>query len=117
TTIRGRSLDRVSAVWFDCEQLSAPIVKVENDNPPAPALKKSRKSSSLTGPVQLLTLTVKVAAGAEPGVHYLRVLTPRGVSNALPVRVHAERAISEDAGSHELPAEAQNIPAIPIVVN
>src|SRR5438128_5736426 len=79
-TIRGRSLDRVSAVWFDCEQLSATVVSVENDKsaPPTASSRKGKKSSS-TGPLQLLTLTVKVAAGAEPGVHYVRVLTPRGV--------------------------------------
>src|SRR5881628_3078746 len=87
-TIRGRSLDRVSAVWFDCEQLSATIVGVENDKSAAPAAasRKSKKSGS-SGQLQLLTLTVKVAPQAELGVHYLRVLTPRGVSNALPVRV------------------------------
>src|SRR2546430_4426838 len=30
-TIRGRSLERVSAVWFDCEQLSATIVSVRSE--------------------------------------------------------------------------------------
>ncbi len=41
-TIRGRSLDRVSAVWFDCEQLSATIVGVENDKSAAPAAAKKK---------------------------------------------------------------------------
>src|SRR5436190_8989402 len=60
TTIRGRSLDRVSSVWFDCEQLSATIVGVENDKSGTPAAsKKGKKSSSSTGPLQLLTLSVK----------------------------------------------------------
>src|SRR5712691_7596149 len=119
TTIRGRSLDRVSAVWFDCEQLSASVISVENDKSGAPAAasKKGKKSSSSTGPLQLLTLAIKVAAGAEPGVHYLRVLTPRGLSNALPVWVHAEPAILEEAGPHDLPEAAQKIPAIPIVIH
>jgi len=57
------------------------------------------------------------AAGAGPGVHYLRVLTPRGVSNALPVRVHAEPAILEEAGPHDLPEAAQKISALPIVIH
>src|SRR5437762_4885959 len=118
-TIRGRSLDRVSAVWFDCEQLSATIIGVENDKSatPAAASKKGRKSSSSTGPLQLLTLAIKVAAGAEPGVHYLRVLTPRGLSNALPVRVHAEPAVLEEASPHETPEAAQNISALPVVIH
>src|SRR6266404_4121907 len=119
TTIRGRSLDGVSAVWFDCEQLSASVVSVENDKSGAPAAasKKGKKSSSSTGPLQLLTLAVKVAAGAGPGVHYLRVLTPRGVSNALVVRVHAEPAILEEAGPHDLPEAAQKISALPVVIH
>src|SRR6266481_2674192 len=117
-TIRGRSLDRVSAVWFDCERLSATIVGVENDKSGAPATsKKGKKSSTSTGPLQLLTLSVKVAAGAEPGVHYLRVLTPRGVSNALPVRVHAEPAILEEPVAHDVPEAAQKISALPVVIH
>src|SRR5262245_58735836 len=58
-TIRGRSLDRISAIWFDCEQLSATVVSVENDKSVSSvaASRKSKKSSS-TGPLQLLTLTV-----------------------------------------------------------
>src|SRR5262249_36107040 len=83
---------------------------------PATASRKSKKSSS-TGPLQLLTLAVKVTPEAKPGVHYLRVLTPRGVSNALPIRVHSEPALLEDAASHELPEAAQKIPAIPIVIH
>jgi len=116
TTIRGRSLDHVSSVWFDCDQLSATIVSVENDKSSASkAAKKKKKSSS--EPLQLLTLAVKVAAGAEPGVHYLRVLTPRGISNAIALRVHPEPAISEDEGRHETPELAQKISAYPVVIN
>src|SRR5262249_287466 len=67
-TVRGRSLDAVSAVWFDCEQLSASVVSVENDKSGAPAAsKKGKKSSASTGPLQLLTLAIKLAPGAEPG--------------------------------------------------
>jgi hypothetical protein len=120
TTVRGRSLDRVSAIWFDCDQLSATIIGVENDKSrgPAPAAtKKKKKSSSSTAPPQLLILAVKVAPGAEPGVHYMRVLTPRGISNPLPLRVHTEPAISEDTGRHDLPEAAQKIPSFPVIMN
>jgi hypothetical protein len=48
TTIRGRSLDRVSSVWFDCDQLSA-TVGVEDDKSSAPVGggKKKKKSSAV----------------------------------------------------------------------
>jgi hypothetical protein len=117
TSIRGRSLDHVSSVWFDCDQLSATILSVENDKSSASASAGKKKKKSSAEPLQLLTLAVKVAAGAEPGVHYLRVLSPRGISNALPVRVHAEPAISEDTVRHETPELAQKISAFPVVIN
>ncbi len=117
TTIRGRSLDQVSSVWFDCDRLSATVVGVENDKSSAPAAGGKKKKKSSTGPLQLLTVAVKVAPGAEPGMHYLRVLTPRGISNALPIRVHAEPAISEDEGRHDTPELAQKISAYPVAIN
>src|SRR5580704_4813466 len=88
TTIRGRSLDQVSSIWFDCDQLSATVIGVTNDKSQSASAGKKKKKSSSAEPLQLLTLAVKVAPGAEPGLHYLRVLTPRGISNALPLRVH-----------------------------
>lgn len=114
-TIRGRSLDHVSAVWFDCEHLSATILGVENDKAPDPV--PAKKKSSPRAPIQLLALTVKVAPGAETGVHSLRLLSPRGLSNPLPVRVHAEAAMLEAPARHEPPEAAQPIPAFPMVVN
>src|SRR5579864_5996232 len=117
TTIRGRSLDNISSVWFDCDQLSATIVSVENDKSSASGSVGKKKKKSSVAPPQLLNLAVKVAPGAELGTHYLRVLTPRGISNALPLRVHAEPAISEDEGRHETPELAQKISAYPVVIN
>ena len=76
-----------------------------------------KKRSSSTEPLQLLSLAVKVASGAEAGVHYMRVLTPRGLSNALPVRVHAESAVMEGKTRHEVAEDSQPIPAYPVVVN
>ena len=49
-TIRGRSLDRISPVWFDCEQLSATIVSVEDDKSAGPAAASRKKKSSSTDP-------------------------------------------------------------------
>src|SRR5215467_3790445 len=76
--IRGRSLDRATAIWFDCEHLSATVSGVENDASAEGTSKKKKRSSSSgsSGPIQLLSVSVQVSAGAPLGVHYMRVLTP-----------------------------------------
>ncbi len=114
-TIRGRSLEGASAVWFDCEHLSATISGVVNDASTSAPSKKKKSSSS--APVQLMSVDMKAASGSALGMHYLRVLTPRGVSNAIPFRIHAEPGIPEDAGRHNEPAAAQQISAFPVVIN
>ncbi len=117
-TIRGRALDRVTAVWFDCEHLSATISGVETDKSSGGTPKKAtKKKSSSGGPLQLLSLAVKVAPGAQAGVHYLRLLIPGGLSNPLPIRVHAEPAMMESDARHDTPQNSQPIPAYPVVVN
>jgi len=117
-TIRGRSLDSVSAVWFDCEHLSATTSAVTLEKAPVDrAPKASKRKSSSSAPLQLLTLTVKVAPGAQAGVHSMRILTPSGLSNALPIRVHAESAAMEGDSPHETPKQSQPVEAYPVVVN
>ena len=116
--IRGRSLDQVTAVWFDCEHLSATVSGVENDASAAGTSKKKKKSSAgSSGPTQLLLVNVRVSSGAPLGVHYMRVLTPFGISNAIPIRVHAEPGIPEEAGSHSEPGSAQPLSVLPTVIN
>jgi len=114
-TISGRSLETASSVWFDCDHLSATISGVEIQKAPESA--SATEKPSPRQPVQLLSLAVKVAPGAEPGIHYLRVMNRGGLSNDLAVRVHAERAEMEIEGQHEQPGTAQPVRAYPVVVN
>jgi hypothetical protein len=117
-TIRGRSLDRVTAVWFDCEHLSATVTGVETEKTAGPAKKApARKKSGGGGPQQLLTLAVKVSPQAPAGVHYLRLLGPGGLSNELAFRVHTEPSILEANASHEQPQESQPIQTYPVVLH
>ena len=118
--VRGRSLDRVSSVWFDCEHLSATVRGVEDDKSASSGGAKKKKkspSSASGGPPQVLLLTVKASDGAQPGVHYMRVMTPHGLSNPLPFRVHTEAATAEDPKAHDSPADAQKISEFPAVIN
>ncbi len=117
-TIRGRFLDSVTTVWFDCEHLSATIINVQPD-PAASANSSagSKKKKGSSAPTQLLSIDVKVAPGAGAGMHSMRILTPGGVSNDIPVRVHAEPALLESAVDHAEPAAAQTISTFPVVIS
>jgi hypothetical protein len=114
-TVRGRSLDGITGVWFDCEHLSATVSGVEREKAAAGAGGKGKGSSG--APLQLLSLKIKPAAGAPAGLHYMRVLSAGGLSNPLPVRVHAEPSLSEDAAAHGAAEQSQRIPEYPVVVN
>jgi hypothetical protein len=50
---------------------------------------------------------VRVDPRAALGFHALRLITPRGLSNALPLEVEAEPVVSEQEAPHHAPAAAQ----------
>jgi len=117
-TIRGRLLDGGTAVWFDCEHLSATITGVQPDpDASAGSGARSKKKKGSSAPIQLLSMDLTVAPDAGVGMHSMRILTPGGISNAISVRVHAEPAMPESAVSHSEPAAAQAISAVPVVIS
>ena len=59
---------------------------------------------------------VEIDAAARPGNHWLRVVTPRGISDRVQFRVNADRVIRESADPHDQPGRAQAID-VPVVVN
>jgi hypothetical protein len=65
----------------------------------------------------LLSVDFKVARDAVVGMHSMRILTSGGISNAIPVRVHAEPALLESDANHGDPSAAQTIPALPVVIS
>jgi hypothetical protein len=111
-------LDGGTAVWFDCEHLSATITGVQPDpDASAGSGARSKKKKGSSAPIQLLSMDLTVAPDAGVGMHSMRILTPGGISNAISVRVHAEPAMPESAVSHSEPAAAQAISAVPVVIS
>ena len=101
-TVRGQHLHGAYAVWFDCSQLTGVVLGSEPLEFPG-----QDKKPPETG--QKLTVEVQVGSTATPGVHSLRVLSDGGISAPAPFLVHASKSVLEQAGSHDVPPQAQPV--------
>ena len=84
--IDGQTLGGTYAVWTDCEALQASVKQVvETDREIWEGNYLPKKQ--LTHQV---TLEVKISQAAELGGHTLRLVSPRGISNLMPLRVSSQ---------------------------
>ena len=116
--IRGRSLEGSYAIWFDAAGLKAQIKKVEEielEEKEGVGL-FTRTNKSRHG--QRVILQMEVDPSARCGRHLLRVVSPAGISNALPFLVNSGSilSVSERSTSHNTPTEAQPL-SIPVTVS
>ncbi len=81
-----------------------------SDTEPAAANAKSKV------PIDLVRVRIRIAADAKPGWHLFRMVTPRGLSNALPVYVSDQAVAAEPEGAHESPETATGIQQVPALV-
>ena len=110
--VRGRNLNGTYAVWFSSPHLQARVEAVEEvgDLKPVPQDETRTKE----GHRVLLRLGIEPAAGV--GDHSVRLLSPRGVSNALSFNVTGDPVIREMEVPHQLPDQAQEM-HFPVIVN
>lgn len=113
--IRGQSLEGAYAVWFDCEALKGEVKKIEEldldeAKPEEPKDKIMRRGHRVL-------VGVRVDSSAKLGAHTLRLVSLRGISNSLTLRVYSDPVIAETVTPHHLPGEAMPVPSFPVVVN
>lgn len=124
--IRGKSLEGVYGVWFAGESVSARIERVEPLDLGAkcagsgvhcdPAsVKQSPIGRDVSGNGQVVLLRIKVDDTAKLGKHFLRLVTPHGLSNALELVVGAQPIVLEADKDNNQAAQAQEI-QIPSVI-
>jgi hypothetical protein len=117
--VRGRALEGVSGAWFQCNDLKATLRTVEKSEQ-APKAKDSIEEPYGATPDSKhdyrAVLDVEAGRDAAIGLHAFRLVTPRGVSNALTLQVVSEPVVSETSASHKTPGEAQFL-QLPTVVN
>lgn len=112
--IRGEALDGVYSLVFDSPGLEARVGEVEMIEGPDPAgpYPKKEKSSFFFRVTARLTVDSSVPVGTHP----FRLVSHRGVSNALHFRVDEGGVISEIDTPHPSARQAQEID-VPVIVN
>jgi hypothetical protein len=109
--IRGRGLEDAYAVWLDCPSITGEVKAVE-------VLKPDQALDTATGnPTCRASLELSVDPDASLGIHFIRLVTPRGVSNPRPFLVHQHDAAIEGNLPIEDEPAARRLSTLPLVVS
>ena len=116
--VTGKGLQGAYAVWFEGQELTASILELKQIQKQYE--KDSGKSDAYqtkaVKPDHRAVLEVQVPEAASVGLHLFRLVTPRGLSNALALQVITEAVVHESTNPHQIAGEAQSLD-FPIVVN
>jgi len=96
TTVRGANLKEAKAVFAE-----------------EPGLRMMVEGTGQEGKQTFVKLRVETNADFRPGRYMFRVVTPSGVSNALPLQITDSEVLNEPEGAHETPETAVSVAAIP----
>ena len=106
-TVRGSGLRDATTVFVE----NAPFTAIVEGADHEPAGKSGK------APADVIRLRIQVEANAKPGRYLFRLVTPRGVSNALPLHILNLPVGAEPDGSHETPDTAVSVAKLPAVFN
>ena len=112
--IRGEALDGAYSLVFGSSGLEARVGEVEMIEPPKLAGPYPKKEKS--PPFFRVTARLTVDSSVPAGTHPFRLVSHRGVSNAIDFRVDEAGVISEIETPHPSARQAQEID-IPVIVN
>lgn len=112
--IRGEALDGAYSIVFGTSGLEARVGEVEMIEGPEPAGPYPKKGKSLS--FFRVTARLTVESSVPAGTHPFRLVSHRGVSNALRFRVDEGGVVSEINTPHPSDRHAQEID-IPVIVN
>jgi len=110
--VRGKNLDGVSALWFLQPGFRAEIKKIEC----AVVDAKAANASDLMEPNCSIQAQVEIGQDVETGRHSLRLVSARGMSNSLSIRVSPEAPLVETGRPHSRSWQAQPL-NIPVLLN
>jgi hypothetical protein len=106
--VLGVTLRETQAIWFESDLVHARVDRAERDSDSDP------KAST---PTDRVKIRVSIDAHAKPGSYPFRVVTARGVSNAISLRITKEPAMIEHDSGNSDPERAPRLSGFPVVVN
>ncbi len=103
-SVRGRHMDGTYAGWFECDDVEIRFLGLEEIRESEPDELVERdpqaKQTELVG--HRARLQLRIREDAEVGLHRFRIVTPRGMSNALNFQVFSEPLVLEqEAVEHQ----------------
>ena len=112
--VQGHLLEGARAVWFEQGQLQGRVRDLQ-----AVSAEENSGTEATGGdqPVLLgVRIRLEIPSTALAGVHRFRLVSRRGVSNALMFRVNSDAVLDETGQPHQMPSTAQQV-SLPAVVN
>ena len=122
--LRGKRLQDVHTVWFECDDLSARIQGVEQlestEQEEGDEYYKKRARALLgqdrEEPEFQVILKLETSDETREGLHHFRLVSPLGVSNSLSVQIVGLPVQTEIESPHVRPSQAQTL-ELPAIVN
>ena len=114
--IRGQFLEAAYAVVFEGQGITAHVDRVENIEKAVVDPETVADQSNAKDAKHRVVTQVDIDPDATPGDHWLRVVTPHGVTNRMELRVVVDPILSEVETPHEITSRAQEID-YPIIVS
>jgi len=108
TVVRGSNLKEARSVFVETPGLRMTVESAGPEVVPE-GMPKPRT------PMDAVKLRVETDAGFQPGRYTFRMVTPSGVSNALPLQIVDTPVLAEPEGTHELPEAAVPVAAVPAI--
>jgi hypothetical protein len=106
--VRGVVLRDARSIWFESGFIRARIDRTGGDPESDP---------HAATPTDLVAIQVTIDPEAKPGSYPFRVVTKQGVSNAISMRVTADRTLLEPEAQTGDPEQAPRLSRFPLVVN
>ena len=122
--IRGKRLQDVHAVWFECHDLSAQIqgvTEIEQTEQEEGDEYYKRRARALLGqhreePEFQVIVELETSDETREGLHHFRLVSPQGLSNSLSVQIVGLPVQTETESLHSRPSQAQTL-ELPAIVN
>ena len=122
--VRGKRLQDVTSVWFECDDLSARIQGVnqlESTEQEEGDEYYKKRARALLGqdreePEFQVTLQLETSDQTLEGLHHFRLVSPQGLSNSLSVQIVSLAVQTEVETPHIRPSQAQPL-ELPAIIN